>query len=173
MSIRSSIFICSTDKKSGDQEPIGSIAAGGRYDELIGMFDAKGHSVPCVGVSFGVERIFSVLETKNAKQCIKNTNFVDVYVVSAHKGLHVERLKIVNQLWNAGIRSEHSNKQNPKILHQLQYCEKHEIPYAIVIGDSELERGVAKLRTISTREEFEIPISELEFEIKKRLEENK
>lgn len=150
-------------------ESIGSIAAGGRYDDLIGMFDAKGHSVPCVGVSIGVERIFSILQSKMAKEGDKSTNFADVYVISAHKGLHEDRLKILNRLWNAGIRSEHSFKQNPKILHQIGYCEKHEIPFAIIIGDSELQRNVVKLRTISTRKEIEIPINQLENEISKRL----
>lgn len=149
-------------------ESIGSIAAGGRYDDLIGMFDAKGHSVPCVGVSIGVERIFSILQSKMVIEGSKPTNSADVYVISAHRGLHEERLKLVNRLWDAGIRSEHSFKQNPKILHQIEYCEKHEIPYAIIIGDSELQRNVVKLRTISTREEIEIPIDQLENEINKR-----
>lgn len=135
---------------------------------MIGIFDAKGNSVPCVGISFGVERIFSILEAKNTKDNSENTKFVDVYVVSAHKGLHKERLKLVNKLWNAGIRTEHSYKENPRILHQLQHCEKNKIPFAIIIGDSELERGVVKLRTVDTREELEIPVSELENEIKKR-----
>lgn len=151
------------------RESIGSIAAGGRYDDLIGMFDAKGNSVPCVGISIGVERIFSILKSKMAKDNSKTTNFADIYVISAHKGLHDERLKIINRLWNAGIRSEHSFKQNPKILQQIEYCEKHAIPFAIIIGDSELQRNVVKLRTISTREEIEIPIDQLEDEIKKRL----
>lgn len=158
------------DKKAkSSNESLGSIAAGGRYDDLIGMFDAKGHSVPCVGISIGVERIFSILESKYAKNDIKLDNHVDVYVVSAHTGLHEERLKIINRLWNAGIRSEHSVKQNPRILHQFQYCEKHEIPFAIVIGDSELQRNVIKLRKTSTREECEIPMENLEDEIRKRI----
>lgn len=151
------------------KESIGSIAAGGRYDDLIGSFDAKGNSVPCVGVSIGIERIFSILQSKMEKDGDKPANFVDVYVVSAHKGLHEERLKIVNRLWNAGIRSEHSFKQNPKILHQFGYCEKHEIPYAIIIGDEELQRNVVKLRTVGTRDEIDIPIDQLENEIRKRL----
>lgn len=41
---------------------VGSIAGGGRYDGLVGMFDPKGRKVPCVGVSFGVERIFAHME---------------------------------------------------------------------------------------------------------------
>lgn len=90
-------------------------------------------------------------------------------MISAHNGLHEKRLKIVNKLWNAGIRTEHSFKQNPRLLHQFQHCEKHEIPFALIIGDSELERNVVKLRTIASREECEIPINCLEVEIKKKI----
>lgn len=49
---------------------VGSIAGGGRYDNLVGIFDMKGKQVPCVGVSIGVERIFSVLEAKYAAQLV-------------------------------------------------------------------------------------------------------
>lgn len=41
---------------------VGSVAGGGRYDGLVGMFDPKGRKVPCVGVSIGIERIFSIME---------------------------------------------------------------------------------------------------------------
>lgn len=43
---------------------VGSVAGGGRYDGLVGMFDPKGRKVPCVGVSIGIERIFSILEQR-------------------------------------------------------------------------------------------------------------
>lgn len=43
---------------------VGSVAAGGRYDGLVGVFDPKGHTVPCVGLSIGVERIFAILEER-------------------------------------------------------------------------------------------------------------
>lgn len=157
-----------SDKTSDSvKDSIGSIAAGGRYDDLIGMFDVKGHSVPCVGVSIGVERILSILESKYADEGVNFKKSADVYVISAHKGLHEERFRIINRLWNAGIRSEHSYKKNPKILHQIQYCEKNGIPIAIIIGDLELQKNVVKLRIISTREEFEVPIDSLEDEIRK------
>lgn len=134
------------------------------------MFDSKGKCVPCVGVSIGVERIFSVLEAKYASEGVKlRTNEVDVYVVSAHKGLHEKRLKIVADLWDAGIRTEHSYKLNPKILIQLQHCEEQGIPLAVVVGDSELNRGVVKLRNITSRAEEEVPLDNLANEIRKRL----
>lgn len=134
------------------------------------MFDPRGKQVPCVGVSIGVERIFAVLEAKQAAEKLKTrTNNVDVYVASAHKGLHEKRLEILTQLWEAGIKSEHSYKLNPKLLVQLQHCEEHGIPFALVLGDSELERGVAKLRDVTTRNEEEIPLANLTAEISLRI----
>ncbi|XP_067640242.1 histidine--tRNA ligase, cytoplasmic isoform X2 [Eurosta solidaginis] len=153
-----------------EQGTVGSVAGGGRYDNLVGMFDAKGKQVPCVGVSIGVERIFSVLEAKNAAAGIKmRTNEVEVYVASAHKGLHEKRLSILNSLWMQGIKAEHSYKLNPKLLAQLQHCEENQIPLAIVFGDSELTKGIVKLREVNTRKEEDIPLSALADEIKKRL----
>lgn len=134
------------------------------------MFDPKGKSIPCVGVSIGVERIFSVIEAKYAAEKVKmRTKLVDVYVASVHKGLYEKRLKIIGDLWNVGIRAEHSYKLNPKLLVQLQYCEEHSIPFAVVFGDAELERGVVKLREVFSRTETEVPLSELAEEIKKRV----
>lgn len=50
---------------------MGTVAAGGRYDNLVGMFDSKGRKVPCVGISFGVERIFAHMEEMSKKVCNK------------------------------------------------------------------------------------------------------
>lgn len=156
---------------AGDEAgTVGSIAGGGRYDNLVGMFDSKGKQVPCVGVSIGVERIFSVLEAKHAAEGTKlRTSDVEVYVASAHKGLHEKRLKIVAELWDAGIRTEHSYKLNPKLLAQLQHCEENGVPLALVLGDSELARGVVKLREVTTRKEEDVPVDNLAEEIRKRL----
>lgn len=153
---------------------VGSIAGGGRYDNLVGMFDPRGKQVPCVGVSIGVERVFAVLEARQAAEKIRNrTTEVDVYVASAHKGLHEKRLQVLTQLWDGGIRTEHSYKLNPKLLAQLQHCEERGIPYALVLGDSEIERGVVKFRSVTTREEVELPMDNLVEEIRKRLDADK
>lgn len=153
-----------------ESSSVGSIAGGGRYDNLVGMFDPKKRSIPCVGVSIGVERIFAVLEAKNAAEKIKiRTKSVDVYVASVHKGLYEKRLQIIGDLWNAGVRAEHSYKLNPKLLVQLQYCEEYGIPYAVVFGDTELDRGVVKLRDVASREEVEVQLTDLANEIQKRV----
>ena len=51
----------------GEAIQVGSVAGGGRYDKLVGMFDPKKRDVPCVGVSIGIERLFSIMEAKMAK----------------------------------------------------------------------------------------------------------
>ncbi|EAT46782.1 AAEL002048-PA [Aedes aegypti] len=158
-------------KKGKDKEEevsVGSVAGGGRYDNLVGMFNPKRKQVPCVGVSIGVERIFSILEAKNQQKKIRTTE-IEAYVASAHKGLHLKRMEVLNKLWDAGIKAEHPYKQNPKLLAQLQYCEENQIPYAVVLGDGELSRGVVKLREISSRKEDEVPVENLAEEIRKRL----
>ncbi len=86
---------------------VGSVAGGGRYDDLVGMFDQRGKVVPCVGVSIGVERVFSLLESqlKAAEQQVRTTQ-TQVYVVSAHKNLVEDRLRLCQELWDADIKVE-------------------------------------------------------------------
>ncbi|XP_053596074.1 histidine--tRNA ligase isoform X1 [Microplitis demolitor] len=149
---------------------VGSVAGGGRYDNLVGMFDAKKKNVPCVGVSLGVERIFSVLENRLAEQGQKTrTTQVQVFVAAAQKNLHEERMRIIVELWDAGINAEQSYKKSPKILAQLQHCEDNGIPLAIIIGEKELARGEVTLREVDTRAEHSVPRANLVQEIKKHL----
>lgn len=153
-----------------DIESIGSIAGGGRYDNLVGIFDPNGKQVPCVGVSIGIERIFTILEGKQATEGKKiRTNDVDIYVASAHKGLHKKRLEIISKLWDAGICAENSYKLNPKLLNQLQHCERDGVPLAVILGSSELERGEVILRDIPTRKEELVRLDQLTEEIQRRL----
>ncbi|XP_066145105.1 LOW QUALITY PROTEIN: histidine--tRNA ligase, cytoplasmic [Euwallacea fornicatus] len=136
---------------------VGSVAGGGRYDNLVGMFDVKNKQVPCVGVSMGVERLFAVLEQKllTANRKVRTTE-VDVYVCTAQKGLVDERLKLCNELWEEDFKVEYSYKKNPKLLAQLQYCEENTIPFAVILGESEIKNGIVKLRNVITREEREV-----------------
>nr|XP_032624768.1 histidine--tRNA ligase, cytoplasmic-like [Chelonoidis abingdonii] len=84
---------------------VGSVAGGGRYDGLVGMFDPKGRKVPCVGVSIGIERIFSILEQKvEASEEKIRTTETQVLVAAAQKKLLEERLKLISELWDSGIK---------------------------------------------------------------------
>lgn len=85
---------------------MGSVAGGGRYDELVSMFDKTGGNVPCVGVSIGIERIFSIMEAraKVAGAARVRTVETQTLVASGQKNLLEDRMKICAQLWDAGIK---------------------------------------------------------------------
>jgi histidyl-tRNA synthetase len=98
------------DRSSDPSVGVGSVAAGGRYDDLVGMFSGK-NKIPCVGISFGVDRIFSITKARMAadknSELVRN-NEVDVYVMAfggkGFTGLVKERLAICATLWEAGIK---------------------------------------------------------------------
>ena len=94
------------DRSNDPSVGVGSVAAGGRYDELVGMFSGKSQ-IPCVGISFGVDRIFSI--TKARMEADKNaasvrSNEIDVFVMAFGKGFLTERMEVCKILWDAGIK---------------------------------------------------------------------
>ncbi|KAL8194144.1 UNVERIFIED_CONTAM: hypothetical protein K2H54_001106 [Gekko kuhli] len=151
--------------------PVDSVAGGGRYDGLVASFGKKGQKVPCVGVSIGVERLFSVIEQQleMSKEKIR-TKETQVLVAAAQKDFLAGRMKLIAELWDAGIKAEMLYKKNPKLLSQLQYCEETGIPLVAIIGQQEMDDGVVKLRDVATRKEIDVPKENLIEEIKKRLE---
>ncbi len=83
---------------------VGTVAAGGRYDSLVNMFDKK-QNVPCVGLSIGVERLFAVMEAKNKLEKLNiRTTETQVYIATPQKNLVEERLKLCHILWAANIK---------------------------------------------------------------------
>jgi histidyl-tRNA synthetase len=88
---------------------VGSIAAGGRYDNLVNMFaeaaGSKREKVPCVGVSIGVERVYAILESRRRAEAAKpRSKETEVYIMALGGGLLPERMKFAKQLWDAGIK---------------------------------------------------------------------
>ena len=148
------IYEAQLTEKSGTE--IGSIAAGGRYDNLVGQLsDAKNYQVPCVGVSLGIERILSLIE----KQLIAEGKKLDTpqcFISSVGKDMIEERLKLINEFWAAGIRAEHSYKGAPKLLQQFKHCEDRNIPFCVIIGRNEVDNGIVKLRDLNLRKEDDI-----------------
>jgi histidyl-tRNA synthetase len=130
------------------QVGVGSIAAGGRYDELVGMFasaaasDAKGghaaaKGIPCVGVSVGVERVFSILLQKEkekaaqGKTMLGRKNATEVFVMSIGDGLLIERMAIAKELWAAGIKVCYIELHRPPPFMLTTECSPLLHPYLI------------------------------------------
>jgi histidyl-tRNA synthetase len=101
---------------------VGSIAAGGRYDNLVGMFAGDvNHKVPCVGISFGLERLYSIMEMKRKKDANSKIRGkeTEVYVMNFGKeGLLKERIGFAKLLRDNGI------KVGPSIAHTRPLADK-------------------------------------------------
>lgn len=141
--------------KANDVE-MGSITGGGRYDNLTGVFGMDG--ISGVGISFGADRIFDVLNTLNlypADTCTSTkvmfTNFGEKEGKAA--------LKMVMQLRKAGISAE-LFPENSKMKKQMSYADTKQIPYVAMVGESELEKGTITLKDMSTGEQCELTIEE-------------
>jgi len=146
------------DRSNDPSVGVGSIAAGGRYDELVGMFSGK-QNIPCVGISFGVERIFSITKSRmEAEGSSKNvrTNDVDVYVMAfggkGFDGLLPQRMEVAKRLWDAGVKTEFSWKVKPKLPAQFKAAEVNGVPFAVILGDEELAAGKCKIKEMGLPE---------------------
>ncbi|KAH8768484.1 histidyl-tRNA synthetase-like protein [Hyaloscypha sp. PMI_1271] len=146
------------DRSSDPSIGVGSVAAGGRYDNLVGMFSGK-NQIPCVGISFGVDRIFSITKARMAadknSELVRN-NEVDVYVMAfggkGFTGLVKERIAICAALWEAGIKAEFLYKVKPKLPNQFKAAEVNGVPMAVVIGEDEVAQGKVKIKEMGLRE---------------------
>jgi len=143
------IYECvASDNKAG----VGSCGAGGRYDNLVGVFGKK--PIPCVGISFGVDRIFTLLKSQQAADKSLPSRELDVYVMAfggkEFTGMLLERMSLVSELWDAGIKAEFSSKVKPKLPQQFKAAA--EVPLAVILGEDELSQGKVKLKVMGLAE---------------------
>ncbi|XP_059645400.1 histidine--tRNA ligase, cytoplasmic [Cornus florida] len=144
---------------------VGSIAAGGRYDNLIGMFGTK--QVPAIGVSLGIERVFTIMEQlhKDQNQATRATETqVLVSILGDDLALASE---MVNELWTVRVKAEYM--ANKRVTKHFDRAKESRIPWMVIVGERELNEGVVKLKNIEAGKEEEIPRSRLVEEILKRL----
>ncbi|KAH8099455.1 hypothetical protein BXZ70DRAFT_943781 [Cristinia sonorae] len=134
------------------QVGVGSIAAGGRYDNLVGMFAAaaagegkKAAGLPCVGVSIGMDRIFALVWPKWVDRGMRSKETM-AYVMAAGDGLLKERVELVQLLREAGIKSDFLLKNKPKLPAQFAAGERDEAPFAIILGGDELKEGLVTVK---------------------------
>lgn len=133
------------DSMKKKEAQVGSIAAGGRYDNLVGMY--CGRNVPCVGISFGVERIYTILNARMAKKKGESVlaQDLDVYVVAVGgDGFLLERMAICGQLTKAGIRAAFLRKAKPSLRSQFNAAER--APLTVILGPDELAVGKVRLK---------------------------
>jgi histidyl-tRNA synthetase len=131
-----------------------------RYDKLVGMFSASNQETPCVGVSIGVERVFTIMERKAESMGLMHIPNVQVFV-AAIGGYLPERMRVARLLWSANISAEYSHQEDIKFKRQLDETLERNIPYMVVIGKDELSRGCVKVKDMKSHVEEEIPLDGL------------
>ncbi|XP_066361841.1 histidine--tRNA ligase, cytoplasmic-like isoform X1 [Miscanthus floridulus] len=144
---------------------VGSIAAGGRYDNLVGMFSGK--QIPAVGVSLGIERVFAIMEQqeKERNEKIRPTE-TEVLVSILGKDLTLAA-ELVSELWSAGIKAEF--KLTTRVANHIKYALQSGIPWMVLVGESELQKGTVKLKDVEANQEYEVDRKDFVQELKRRL----
>ena len=140
---------------------MGSIAAGGRYDNLVGMFSVSNTQTPCVGVSIGIERVFRIMEEKSTSSGALQQSNIEVYVASIGSGLLVERMKLAKILWDSNISAEYSHLENPKFKRQLDHALGNNIPVMVVFGEDELRKKTVQVKDMRNHIEVEVNLTDV------------
>ena len=128
----------------GRKRQFGSVAGGGRYDDLVKRF--TGQEVPATGVSIGVDRLLAALREKGR---IGSVSKGPVVVTVMDRDRMADYQAMVAELRNAGIRAE-IYLGNPKNFgNQLKYADKRASPVAVIEGGDEQERGVVQIKDLA------------------------
>ncbi|WP_036877173.1 histidine--tRNA ligase [Xylanibacter oryzae] len=137
--------------------PMGSITGGGRYDNLTGIFGMPGLSG--VGISFGADRIFDVLNTLDLypKEAINTTQLV--FINFGEKETEY-CMPIITKARAAGIRTE-IFPDSVKMKKQMSYANSKQIPFVALAGDNEMNEGKVTLKNMTTGEQSLVTPEEL------------
>lgn len=137
---------------------LGSIGGGGRYDDLTGIFGLK--NVSGVGISFGLDRIYLVVEELNK---FPETVTVTSKAIFLNSGMTeaLHAMQAITTLRRTGIKVE-MYPDAAKMDKQFKHAERRNIPYTVTLGANEIEKGIFVLKNLATGDKTEVSIQELE-----------
>lgn len=136
---------------------IGSIGGGGRYDDLTGLFGVAG--IPGVGISFGLDRIYDVLEELKLFPAELQ---VSTQVLFFNTGVNEAKLAFTTMqlLRKNGIRCELYH-ETAKFDKQFKYADKKNIPFVIIIGSKEVEEGTCVLKDLRSGQQQSVALENI------------
>lgn len=145
------------EAKAPSSVKIGSIGGGGRYDDLTGLFGVP--DIPGVGISFGVDRIYDVMEEL---ELFPGEITISSQVLFFNLGENESKkaFEMMQILRKKGIRCELFH-ESVKMDKQFKYAEKKNIPYVIIIGEKELKENSCNIKTLASGEQKTVPLSAL------------
>jgi histidyl-tRNA synthetase len=136
---------------------MGSIGGGGRYDDLTGIFGMKG--VSGVGISFGLDRIYLVLEELDLFPEAVARN-IQVLFINFGSKESLYCLKAIKKLRSAGIAAE-LYPEEAKMKKQMNHANKREIPFVVLAGAEEMENHKFTLKNMNSGEQAAVSLEEL------------
>ncbi|MGV8945711.1 MAG: histidine--tRNA ligase [Lutibacter sp.] len=136
---------------------MGSIGGGGRYDDLTGIFGLNDMSG--VGISFGLDRIYLVLEELNLFKTLELPKPKVLFINFGNEEAAF-CMKALVELRKNNVKSE-LYPDNAKLKKQLNYANKREIPYAVIVGSSEIENDTYTLKNMQSGEQEVYSLKEL------------
>jgi len=136
---------------------MGSIGGGGRYDDLTGLFGVP--NIPGVGISFGVDRIYDVMEELNLfPEAVEQGTKVLFFNLGAEESkVAYQQLQEVRK---AGIAAEIYHEAQ-KFDKQFKYAEKKNIPFIVIIGSSEISEKTAVVKDLRNGQQQKLPFENL------------
>ncbi|WP_299317649.1 histidine--tRNA ligase [uncultured Maribacter sp.] len=136
---------------------MGSIGGGGRYDDLTGIFGLK--NVSGVGISFGLDRIYLVLEDLNLfPEAIDQS--LQVLCVNFGEKEAMAALKLVSQLRKSGVKAD-IYPSSAKMQKQMKYANNRNVPYVILIGEQELDKNTFVVKNMKEGSQKEYSLSKV------------
>jgi len=149
-----------------EESKIGSIAGGGRYDKLIGMFTDK--DIPACGTTIGIDRIIDVIKELNLWPELSSTT-TQVLVTLFDKFFLNQAIEISQMLRSENINTEIYLDFEDRLEKQLKYADKKGIPFAVTFGPEEIQKNTVILKNLKTRTQKEIQKSNFIKEIKNKI----
>lgn len=143
------IFEVKADTESYPNLKMGSIGGGGRYDDLTGVFGMKDMSG--VGVSFGAERIYDVMEELQLFPKTVEQNLQAIFIAFDETSFKYA-FKCLNQVRAKGINAE-IYPEPTKMKKQMKYANARNVPYVILVGSQEMESGELSFKNMVTGEQ--------------------
>jgi len=134
-----------------------SISGGGRYDDLTGIFGMP--DVSGVGISFGADRIYDVLDGANLFPELTSDS-TQVFFVNFGTEEASHCLGLVKQLREAGINTE-LYPDSAKMKKQMTYANNNAVPFVAMVGTDEIESGKVGVKNMVTGEQSSVTIEEL------------
>ena len=136
---------------------MGSIGGGGRYDDLTGIFGLK--DVSGVGISFGADRIYDVIEELDLFPKDTSSN-LSVLFVAMDDAAHKFAFSCVNQVRNAGINAD-IYPEPAKMQKQMKFANARNVAFVAIIGEAELEKQEVMLKNMITGEQTQMNVETL------------